>query len=251
MKRLITYIFLILLFSSLGYIGLINQPVDYLNFDVIDNTYYKYNIKENTYEEIKVSKETIDYKGNSFNLNGCSKYKYNQDTRIIKMDCGRAFRVTGQSKEYLVLNINNQNYYFFNEKEKSYSQEFNAYFNMTEEDYIFEVNEKLAKLKINSDLFEELIESSNESYVFIRNDECNETCLTLAYNIDKLTEDNIYYIEKSDLNENQLNLLNRSTNNSSNQKIVLIGNGNFKVIDVFINSIVDDLTGYLDKNNEG
>ena len=250
MKRAIIYVLLIMTFTFLGIIGLINQPVDYLDFDVLDNTYYRYNIKENSYEEIKVTKDKIEYKGNSINLNNCSNYRFNKETSIIKMDCGRAFRVVGQKKEYLVLNIDNVNYYFFNDKNNTYTKEFNAYFGMTEDDFKFEIEEKLAKYKINSDLLDELIDSSDESYVFIKESECNSECLVLSYSIDKLTEENIYYINAEDLNENQTSLISSQMSESENQVIIKTGNGNIKVIEVIINNIAEDLTGYLDKTNE-
>ena len=119
MKRLIIYIVLILFFASLGYIGLVNQPVDYLSFDVLDTSFYRYNMKTSTYEEIRLTKEKIDYKGDSFDLHNCSKYKYKETTGIIKMDCGRAFRVIVQNQKFLVLNVDNYNYYFFSDKDSS------------------------------------------------------------------------------------------------------------------------------------
>ena len=118
---------------------------------------------------------------------------------------------------------------------------------MTEEDYEFEVNEKLVKFKINSDLFDKLINSNSESFVYIKDKECNSQCKTLSYQIDKLTDNNIYYIEKEDLSADQIARLSENASDSDKEKVALVGNGSLKVIDVTINNMSDDLTGYLDK----
>ena len=255
MKRTIIYLVLIILLTSLGLIGYLNQPVYYPN-DVLDKLYYKYDYPSGTYDDIKIQKTGITYNGTSFNLNGCKSYSYNKDTGIIKMDCGRAFRIIYMSDNMLVLNIENLNYYFYKEKEDSYNKEFNLLYDMTYNDLEFEANEKLSKVKLDSEQFNELLNNNEKSYILIKNDNCKSNCIYVGNDIDSLlTEKIVYYIETTDLTEELTNLITDFNSDIlSSEAAVLVEVLDNQISNVYFISTkgFNRFSGYLDdKVSEG
>ena len=249
MKRIIIYSLLIIIFTLLGYVGYLNKPVYYPE-EILNNPYYKYNYKKDSYEEIIINKSSITYNGTSFNIDNCKSYTYNKDTGIIKMDCGRAFRIIYASNDVFVLNIDNENHYFYKNQIDSYNKEFNLKYNMTYNDLEYEADEKLSKVRISAEKLFELINGENNSYILIKNDNCTSNCVYAGYYIDTiLTGKPVYYIDSASLNDEEVALINNYDENILNKeeaKVIEVSNGVIKAAYYIQTNGFDSLSGYLD-----
>ncbi len=208
MKRTIIYILLIIFFTLLGFIGLKNQPLDLPDKDILDVELFRYNIKTGKYEILKITKEKIEYDGTSLDFNNCNNYTYNLATGILKLDCGKAFRIIGKVNNSVVFKIDNENVFFYPNKEDSYNGEFQRYFQTTKENYTLEGITKINYLKLDYNKLLEILNSNNISYIYIKSNKCTDVC-NLYNNIysSNNTQNNRYYLELDTLSEEELNNL--------------------------------------------
>ena len=139
-KRIIIYILLIIILTSLGIIGLKNQPSDKIEESILNKEYFRYNTNKGTHDKIKISEKTIEYEGDKINLKNCKNYKYTEATGIIKFDCNKEIRLITYNKENeaIIINTNEENLYFYLDKEKSLLSEFQRRYQMTLDSYIIE-----------------------------------------------------------------------------------------------------------------
>lgn len=255
MKRIITYIILILIFIFLGYIGMTNQPVELPSETILGVSYYKYNVTTGEFSSITFDENRVLFIGSDISLSGCSSYTYQESTGIVKMDCGRAFRLIIPAEGVIVLNIDNTNYYFYKDTAKSYEREFQNTFEMTLSDYEFEGNEKLENITIDINTFNEFMNSDVENYIYVRNEVCTNECILLSNSVTDLSgTKNIYYIKYSELPEEIINKIiekDKDFITSTSPKILVIGNGQINdVITVPVTSFdINLFIGYLDDYN--
>ncbi len=264
MKRIIVYILLIIAFTSLGAVGLLNQPEDTVDKSILNNIYYKYNNVTGNYETVEIKEKEIIYTGTILDTKDCSNYTFNKDTNIIKLSCGRAISIAGFTEDLLVLTINNQNEYYYKNNEDSFNKEFQNYFKTTIDAY---TQSGLTLLKEKEITFDELIEKitqETESYIYITSEKCTKKCIIANNIIDKLTTSKeIYYIELNNLTSQNLSKIKEITNKELTKEtldkefpeILLVGNNNIKnIIDLnIIGFNTDEYTNYLDDfevNNE-
>ena len=208
MKRVIIYILLIIFFTLLGFVGLNNQPLDLPDKDILDVELFRYNIKTGKYEILKITKEKIEYDGTYLDFSNCNKYTYNSTTGILKLDCGKAFRIIGKVNNSIVFKIDNENVFFYHKKEDSYNGEFQRYFQTTKENYILEGITRINYIKLDYNKLLEKLNSNSISYIYIKSTKCTDVC-NLYNNIysSNNTQNNRYYLELDTLTEEQLNNL--------------------------------------------
>ena len=106
MKRIIIYIVFIIIFTSLGFIGLTYEKVDSPSENILNNTFYKYNTSSGLYESIKFNSKIVSYNGEELDLKGCDTYSYTAVSSIVKFTCGRAFRIIADTNEVLAISMN-------------------------------------------------------------------------------------------------------------------------------------------------
>ena len=252
MKRIILYVTLIIAFCLMGYIGMTNQPVELPNESILGVTYYKYNKENGEYDSIIFNKESIDYKGNEISLNGCGTYNYQQSTGIIKMDCGRAFRLIIPDENMIGVNIDGNNYYFYKNKEESFAREFQSAFDMTLSDYEYEGNEKLENIKINIERFNELKDGDIFSYVYVKNNVCSYECILLANSVTDLSgSKNVYYLDYNELTNEIISQIIEKDNEfttSTSPKILVVGRSSINdIITISVEGLdTNKFIGYLD-----
>ena len=63
MKRVIVYIVLIIIFTSLGLYGFFNKPKELPPKAILGNTYYSFNKNNGDYDEIKIDENKVSYIG--------------------------------------------------------------------------------------------------------------------------------------------------------------------------------------------
>ena len=75
MKRIITYITLIIIFTTLGFLGLFNQPKEVPSKDILNNTYYLFNTNTGEYESMMITKDVIVSNTIRDNRHPCIKHE--------------------------------------------------------------------------------------------------------------------------------------------------------------------------------
>lgn len=228
--RVLIYTLLIIACTSLGIIGMMNKPSDTPDESILNIDYYKYNSKTGNYEELKLTDKKIEYKGELLELNSCKNYTYKEETGIIKLDCKKAFRIVGYTEEVIVINMNQENHYFYKTKEKSYNGEFQRIYQMTMESYKQSGEKELEGKIIDLETLDELLTNKKTSYIYIKGKNCKNMCTLFNKTfINFSSEDNTYYIDltKIELDEELLNKLPDDikeiiTNYSEENPIVLV-----------------------------
>ena len=239
MKRIIMYTVFIIIFTLLGFVGLNYEKVDLPSENILNRTFYKYNTSSGLYESIKFDSKNVSYTGEELDLKGCNTYSYTAVSSIVKFTCGRAFRIIADTNEVLAINMNENNYYFFSNKENSFEYEFKKQFGSTYSEY---KSNKLNKEKeITEEKLGELINEPNTSYVYIKNNKCDYTCALIEEKLNSLN--NSYYINVENITrEDLLNSVSKST-----KPIVLtLGNEYVKKTTINIKGFdVKELNEYL------
>ncbi len=249
MRRTIFYLVLITMLITIGLIGYFNKPVNYPD-EALNRAYYKYSLISDDYEDITIKKESITYNGTILNIDGCKTYTYDKDTGVIKMDCGKTMRIVYATEQALVINAENQNYYYFADKEEAHKKGINQISDETINEFKNEAKEKLNKVKIGFEELSNFLNGEEKSYVLIRNNNNENNCLYVGYDIDYiLTGKTVYYVDSSDLNEEMNTLINNYNENilkSEDAAIVEMSNG--EISNAFYINLggFDNLRGYLD-----
>lgn len=199
MKRIITYITLIIIFTTLGFLGLFNQPKEVPSKDILNNTYYLFNTNTGEYESMMITKDVIVSNVFNLELNNCSNYTYNDKTRIVKLNCGRAFTILSGTTDTLALNMSDKTYYFYKDKENTFIKEFNSYFK--ESKHIFETNtnELLKTKKITFQKLTELFNTQETNYIYVKPNTCDYKCMIIESKLNTL--ENSYYIDNKDITD--------------------------------------------------
>lgn len=207
MKRIITYIILIIVFTTLGIIGLKNQPVDLPDKDILNQELYLYNINTGEYETLKITKQELSYKGTRLDLQTCKTYTYNKGTSILKLDCNKAIRIIGKVNDSYVFKINNENVFLYNEKEKSFNGEFQRQYNTTYENYVTEGITNITPYLLNYTSLINTLTSIPKTYIYIKNSNCNQTCNIYNNIFANNGITNKYYLDASTLQIEEINNL--------------------------------------------
>jgi len=205
MKRIISYVVLIIIFTSLGVIGILNKKSETVNENILNKEFYKYNKESGEHEILKFEITKLNYNGSSLDLNNCDSYKYNKVTNIINT-CNKSIRIVSSSDEQLVLNINNKNHYFYTTIEKSYDDEFQKTFQMTEENYKKEGEELLTPYKIDYNKLIQIFNSNIKSYIYFTNDSNESTLFNKSF-LSITASPNKYVLNINELTKEQYDFL--------------------------------------------
>lgn len=209
MKRIIIYILLIISFTSLGIIGLKNQPIDLPEKELLNKELYLFNTKTGDYEILKITSDKFEYTGESLDLNNCKKYEYNSGTGILKLDCNKAIRIVGKVGNSYVFKVNNNNVFFYFTKSDSYNGEFQRTFNTTKENYVTEGITKITPLSLDYNTLIQTLSSNEIKYIYIKSNDCSEICDIYNNIYSSSNMGNKYYLELNTLTvENLINLEN-------------------------------------------
>lgn len=199
MKRIITYITLIIIFTSLGFIGLFNQPKEVPSNEILNNTYYLYNTTTGEYDSIMITKDVVVSTLEELKEANCSNYTYNESTRIIKLNCNKAFQITSGTTENLAINLSSKTYYFYKDKDNTFIKEFNSYFNTSKHVFETNTNELLKTKKITYNTLIELINKEQTSYIYVKPNTCDYKCTLIESKLNDI--ENSYYIDNKDITD--------------------------------------------------
>ena len=209
--RIIIYITLIIITTTLGIIGYINKPLSHPSEQILNIDYYKYNTQTGNYDEITIKENKINYSGESLELNECKKYKFTETTNILKLDCNKAFRIVGFTEEALVINMNDENHYFYKEQEKSYNGEFQRKYKMSISAYKLQGEKEIEEKEITMERFNELIKQNTLSYVYIKGSNCKDECTFFNKQFSNFsTKNNIYYLNSNKIKQSDIDKLNKN-----------------------------------------
>lgn len=210
MKRIIIYVVLIITFITVGVIGYINRPLDRPKDEILGLTYYRFNPNTNNYDEFMINKNDVIYKGTDYDLEGCKNYTYNPNTSIIKLDCNKAFRIGGETKEGIILDMEDKRTFFYSQKEKSYNFEFQKYFQTTESLYKSSGENGLREKEINVKKLTEIAKEKDYNFIYIKNNECMTSCTIFNHTfINFSNKDNTYYLNLEKVTEKEIEELNK------------------------------------------
>ena len=234
MKRIITYIILIIISITLGIIGLKNQPLYLPTNEILNKDLYMFNSNTGTYEKLKITKAGIEYKNSSFDFDNCNKYTYNSNTGIFKLDCNKAFRYIGKVNSSYVFKINDKNVFYYETQEESYNGEFQRKFGTTYENHTKKGLQEIEKISLDYNKLIQIL-SNEKVYIYEKNKKCTNTCY--IYNkifINNNSQNNRYYLNIESLsseNLNELNNINKPfsdllTNETEYPLIIEISNNN-------------------------
>lgn len=200
--RILIYTLLIIIFATLGIIGLMNKPSDKPNQEILNTIYYKYNTTTGEYDELKLTEEAIEYKGEILNLKSCKEYTYTEETGIIKLDCNKAFRIIGHTEEVLVINMDKENHYYYKTKEKSYKGEFQRKFQMSLESYKQEGEKELETIEIDTEDLINILKEKKPSFIYIKGNNCETECTLFNHEfINFSSKNNIHYLNLNKIKE--------------------------------------------------
>lgn len=199
MKRIITYVVLILICLSLGILGLLNKDgittkSDIPNNDILNKTFYRYSGLTGEYEELTLTNKTITYNGSDLDINTCKTYTYTKATELFKLDCKKEFRLVGYVDETLAIKYNNNNYFFSVDKEKSFNDEFQRTFTVPVETYKIEGESRLLHKKIDITKLNELMKSITNNYIYIKSGLCDLNCTLFNKAFLKMGNTNNLYV---------------------------------------------------------
>jgi len=222
--KILSIILIFSLISLLIFLYLKNvTPINQIAY----KEWYRYNNKSGSYETFFINNDTIILKGNDLYSN-CSKYSYNEKTKIIKLNCDQEIKILNFNNNQLNVNINNEELSFFNSIEQSYNYEFNKYFNMSELEFI-EKNSHIKQLRKIS--YEDLINNDSNYIVLLYSNNCiNTECIIFDLIFEKwiVKSENVYSFNLNNIKSNQLSYFFKIDNNilNSNYPILLINNNN-------------------------
>ena len=241
MKRIITYSLLIIIFTSLGIIGMNYEVKELPNSEILNKEFYKFDKTNSNYEVIEMLPDKIKYTGDALN-NSCKNYTYNGVDKTLKLDCGQVIEIVLENSDVMVLKINDETNYYFTDKEKSYEYEFKKIYGLTLEELKGKVSTLIEDKKIDEAKLDELIKSDTTSYVYIKNPNYNNTYALIENKLSEL--ENSYYINVSALTKEELTTA--SVTESGNPIILTVGNGYVKKTTIKLKGItVDNLENYL------
>lgn len=241
MKRIITYSLLIIIFTSLGIIGMNYEVKELPNSEILNKEFYKFDKTNSNYEVIEMLPDKINYTGDALN-NSCKNYTYNGVDKTLKLDCGQVIEIVLENSDVMVLKINDETNYYFSNKEKSYEYEFKKIYGLTLEELKEKVSTLIEDKKIDEAKLDELIKSDTTSYVYIKNPNYNNTYALIENKLPEL--ENSYYINVYDLTKEELTTA--SVTESGNPIILTVGNGYVKKTTIKLKGItVDNLENYL------
>ncbi len=210
MKRIITYVVLIITLIALGIIGYINKPLARPKEEILGITYYRYNDTTGNYDEFMIDKEKIKYTGSDYDLEGCEKYTYDPNTSIIKLDCNKAFRIGGETKQGIIIDMEEKRNFYYPKKENSYNYEFQKKYGTTEKMYKTTGENELRNIEID---VEKLIEKAIEeeiSFIYIKDSTCETSCTIFNHDFKNFSrEENIYYLNLDKITEEDIEKLNK------------------------------------------
>ena len=202
MKRIITYIILILTFMSLGFIGLLNKDKKIEEVppkEILDNTYYRYNYITDSYETLTIKAKEFTYIGDIIDLSSCDNYTYSNNE--FKFSCGTNIKLGATSDIGLILKINENNYFFYKDTADSYKKEFSTYFNVDLDTYKNEGLNRLSQIEITKE------EIPSSKFVYTYKNECNNTCVILNNNLKTLSNE-IKYLDYNKLTKEDIDSIN-------------------------------------------
>lgn len=240
LPRASIYTLLIIIFTTLGIIGYKNRPKDEINEKLLNTEYYRYNQLNGNYDTFKITKNKIKYTGDYLDLQNCSKYTYTDATGIVKLDCNKAFRIAASTDDFIVINANNENLYFYKEKEKSLNGEFQRKYQMSIESYRLNGERELSEIEINIEKLKELLLSDESSYIYVKGDNCKNECTFYNREFKNFSDkNNLYYIDSTKITKDDI--ISIRENNEEFPENLEVYNNTYPVVFIIQNKKLNNI----------
>ena len=238
-NKIIIYIGLIIIIviMSLLYVFKYNS----LDENIFNKKWYKYNINTGYYDIINITNDSFSYivptnDNESNNYDKCSKYNYNSKKKELVLNCNKKIIIKEINDDYLILNIDKyDNYYYLNTSD-SLNHEFNRKFNMSINEYRKSKENVLDLIKVKTNKINEIYNSNEYSKVIFMGDMCTSIECTLSLDIIEKWinfDSNIYYIDSTSLTKSDFNNLKMLGNNFNDAYPVVYVLKNKKVVDKY------------------
>ena len=238
-NKIIIYIGLItiIVIMSLLYVFKYNS----LDESIFNKKWYKYNINTGYYDVINITNDSFSYivpsndnESNSYDK--CSKYNYNSKKKELVLNCNKKIIIKEINDNYLILNIDKyDNYYYLNTSD-SLNHEFNRKFNMSINEYRKSKENVLDLIKVKTNKINEIYNSDEYSKVIFMGDMCTSIECTLSLDIIEKWinfDSNVYYIDSSSLTKSDFNNLKVLGNDFNDAYPVVYVIKNKKVVDKY------------------
>lgn len=199
MKRIIAYIVLIFISTTLGIIGLKYEKIELPSVEILNTTYYKFNTLTGDYETLKITENSFEYVGEQFNLTSCKTYTYKEDTGIMKLNCGSAITIMAHTDDTLMINISGTNYYFSKNQYNTFNKEFMLTFKDNKENFASKNFESIKDKYINENKLKELYILDQTSYIYLKNNKYDYKSSIVENKLVNL--ENSYYINKNEITD--------------------------------------------------
>ena len=144
-----------------------------LDEKIFNKNWYKYNYKTGYYDVINISGDNFSYiiptnNNESDSFDKCTRYNYNSKKKEIKLNCNKSIYVKEINEDYIILNIDKVDNYFYLSNLDSLNHEFSKYFNMSIGEYKKSKNTVLNLIKINTSKINEIY-NSDEYHIISNN----------------------------------------------------------------------------------
>ena len=209
--NLIIFMILIIFFLLAYYFKYNNSDI---NEKIQNVKWYKYDYNTGYYETFYVSNNDFMYNlANKTNeYASCKQYSFNKNNNTLNLDCNKKIKIISVNKNYIVLNIDNEEKYFYDNIEDSLNYEFKSYFNKSISEFKKEKQQVKEYLKIDYEKLLEILAKEEDYRIVFMGDSCTSIECTLMLDIMEkwlVSYDSVYYIDANILNDNMIkNLYN-------------------------------------------
>ena len=233
----IVVVFIVLVSISLLYI--FNDRS--LDEKIFNKNWYKYNYKTGYYDVINISGDNFSYiiptnNNESDSFDKCTRYNYNSKKKEIKLNCNKSIYVKEINEDYIILNIDKVDNYFYLSNLDSLNHEFSKYFNMSIGEYKKSKNTVLNLIKINTSKINEIYNSDEYSKIIFIGNSCSTVECALSLDIIEKWinfDSNVYYVDSSSLNSKDYKNLNKLGNNFNDVYPIVYVVKNKRVVDKY------------------
>lgn len=214
-NRIIIYVGLIIVLISISILYVFNNGK--ISDDILNKTWYKYNYKTGYYDIININSNTFSYiiPSNNNETNSyykCTKYNYDSKNKKIKLNCNKSIIIKEINDNYIVLNIDNSDNYFYLSNTDSLNHEFNNVFNKSINEYKKSKDSVLGLIKVSTKKINEIYNDNEYSKIIFMGNNCTSVECTLGLDVIERWinfDNNVYYIDSSNFNNNDYKLLSK------------------------------------------
>lgn len=191
-----------------------------IDTNLMNKTWYKYNSTNGYFDKIYFDSEKIVFKSYDNNTL-CDKYTYDKKNKIFNFNCDNKIKINKVNTNKIELNVDGNNEKYFNNLNDSLNYEFEKYYKKNISEYKKEFSRVKDLTKIDYSSLVEIINGKDYSTIYITGNNCTSIdCVSVLGTIEKLLYDknNIYYLDINDLTEEELNNINKISNEFNKDK---------------------------------